>query len=369
MGSSSCSSSSSSGSSNLRWFNISKFLSQISEEQIPTQEDTTKYHQIGITIVNILETYLRKSRPTAQVLIAGSYGKGTAISNDSDFDIVIFFADVEPPFTKLLHDMERIIKKNGRRLPNFEWKARSSIHISFDVEGMQFDVTPAIQLDEEDGLPPANGRWHCFAPSPRAMYPSRQYLQTMDKVSKLEDPELVSYLYSSSLSIDAVMIVQRQAPFVHSVIRLCKYWAKHVVAQATASGFEHVIRGKSVLVETLAIHACYELTPLERLDKNMIKAFYRFLKYFLNSCELRLHTFVNYDRGDVPNSLYFQTPLVMDPANPYNNLLSYENFPRAALEHFQKCAAITMEKLQEWRKDFRRSMAELRKELFEFNDD
>lgn len=365
---SSYSSSSSSGSSN-RWFNISNFLSRISEEQIPDQDDTLKFHQIGMKIVSVLERELQNSNLNGQVFIAGSYGKGTAISNDSDYDIVIFFTKVEPPFTELLSDMERAVRKNSRLFKNFEWKSRSSIHISFDVEGMQFDVTPAVQLDEADSLPPADGKWHCFTASPMATYPTKQYLQTMDKVSKLDDPEAMSYLYSSSLSVDAVMIVQRQAPFVHSVIRLCKYWAKHVVAQATATGFESAIRGKSVLVETLAIHACYELTPLERLDNNMIKAFYRFLKYFLNSYELRLHTFVNYEREDVPISLYFQTPLVLDPANPYNNLLSNENFPTGALTHFQKCAAVTMEKLQNWRQDFSQSITELRKELFEFNDE
>src|SRR3989442_56694 len=117
MASSSSSSTSSYGSS-LSWFSISNFLSQISEEQIPDPEETIKFHQIGMRIVSVLERELQQSTPNAQVLIAGSYGKGTAISNGSDYDIVIFFTDMEPPFTQLLGDMERAITKNSTSFKN-----------------------------------------------------------------------------------------------------------------------------------------------------------------------------------------------------------------------------------------------------------
>lgn len=317
---------------------VSEVLNQISLEQIPSEDHARKCQEIALRLIAVLEKEMGPGL-SGHVMVAGSFGKGTAIANDSDYDIVIFFNELEPPFTKLLNKMENAIKDNSDKFKGFIWRFRSSIHVCFDVEGIQFDLTPAAQLDNNF---PWN-RWCCFAPSPLTPYPSQQYINTLKKITELKDPEKLSYLYSSSLSIDAVVFVQRQNAFIHSVVRLAKHWARHINTGRVQ------IRGKSLLVETVAIHACYSLTPVEMIDRNMDKAFLKFLEFFSDANNLRLYVFVNYQREDIPDSVFNQTPLVLDPANPYNNLLSPLNFPGLALKCFQEAAQITMKKVNIWK--------------------
>lgn len=316
---------------------VSEVLQQISAEQIPNEDHARKCQDIALRVIAVLEKDMGPGL-SGHVMVAGSYGKGTAIANDSDYDIVIFFNELEPPFTKVLNRMEIAIKDNAEKFKSFVWRFRSSIHICFDIEGIQFDLTPAAQLDNNF---PWN-RWCCFAPSLLTPYPSQQYINTLKKITELKDPEKLSYLYSSSLSIDAVIFVQRQSAFIHSVIRLAKYWARHINTGRLQ------IRGKSLLVETVAIHACYQLNPLEMTDRNMDRAFLKFLELFSDANKLRLYVFVNYQREDIPDAVFHQTPLVLDPANPYNNLLSPLNFPNLALKCFQEAAQMTMKQVNKW---------------------
>jgi len=234
-----------------------------------------------------------------------------------------------------LKNMECAIKDNAEDFAGLKWRFRSTIHICFDVEGISFDLTPAAQLDNNF---PWN-RWHCFAPSLITPYPSKQYINTLRKIRELKDPDKLSYLYSSSMSIDAVVFVQRQGPFILSVIRLAKHWAKHVNTGRLQ------IRGKSVMVETVAIHACYNLSHADMTEANMEKAFLKFLDLLSNANHLRLYVYVNYQRKDIPDTVFNQTPLVLDPSNPYNNLLSPIHFPGIALRCFQEAAQITLKKL------------------------
>lgn len=333
---------------------VSEVLHQISKEQIPSEEHARKCQDIALHVIAILEKDMGPGL-SGHVMVAGSYGKGTAIANDSDYDIVIFFNELEPPFTKVLYNMEAAIKDHSDKFKGFSWRFRSSIHICFDVEGIRFDLAPAAQLDNNF---PWN-RWCCFAPSPLTPYPSQQYINTLKRISELKDPEKLSYLFSSSLSIDAVIFVQRQNAFVHSVIRLAKHWARHINTGRMQT------RGKSLLVETVAIHACYSLSPVEMIDRNMDKAFLKFLEYFADANQLRLYVFVNYQKEDIPDSVFNQTPLVLDPSNPYNNLLSPPNFPSLALKCFQEAAQITIKKVNIWNDDCESDVCEF-KEIFEY---
>ncbi|ODN05432.1 2'-5'-oligoadenylate synthase 3 [Orchesella cincta] len=332
--STSSSSSSSSDWDTLPKLSVSDLLLQISLEQVPSEDHARKCQDIALSLVGILEKDMGPGL-SGHVMVAGSYGKGTAIINESDYDIVIFFNELEPPFTKVLEDMERALKGNSDKFKGFKWRFRSSIHICFDVEGIRFDLTPAAQLDNNCQW----NRWCCFAPSLLTPYPSQQYVKTLQRISQMKDPETTSYLYSSSLSIDAVVFVQRQNAFIHSVIRLAKHWASHVNTGRIP------IRGKSLLVETVAIHASYSLSPVEMINRNLDKAFIKFLELFSDARTLRLYVFVNYQREDIPDSVFNQTPLVLDPANPYNNLLSSGNFPSLALKCFEDAAHITIQKV------------------------
>jgi len=313
---------------------VSQILNQLSSDLYPSGDHVRKCQAIALRLIAVLEEELG-SELNGHVMVGGSYGKGTAIAEDSDYDIVIFFNDQQPPFAKLLMNMETAIMDNAEKFEGLTWRIRSSIHICFDVEGISFDLTPATQFDTNFPW----SRWCCFAPNLVTPYPSKQYTNTLKKIQELNDPEKLSYLYSSSMSIDAVVYVQKQGPFIHSIIRLAKHWAKHVNTGRLQ------IRGKSILVETVAIHACYNLNPEELVDVNMERAFMKFLELLTNGRHLRLFVFVNYNREDVPDVVWNQTPLVLDPANPYNNLLSPINFPGAALKCFQEAAYHTMKKM------------------------
>lgn len=313
---------------------VSEVLTKISSEQIPTEDHARKCQEIALRLISVLEKDMGPGL-SGHVMVAGSYGKGTAIANDSDYDIVIFFNELEPPFTKVLNNMEIAIKDNSDKFKGFIWRFRSSIHVCFDIEGIQFDLTPAAQLDNNF---PWN-RWCCFAPSPLTPYPTQQYVNTLKKIAELKDPQRMSYLYSSSLSIDAVVFVQRQLPFIHSIVRLAKHWIRHVNTGRMQ------LRGKSLLIETIAIHACYCLTPVEMIERNTDRAFLKFLEYLAEANKLRLYVYVNYQRPDIPDAVFNQTPLVLDPANPYNNLLSPLNFPSLALKCFQEAAQLTIKKV------------------------
>lgn len=333
---------------------VSEGLHHFSNELIPDDSHVYKCHRIGLEVATVLEKEMG-STVNGVVMVVGSYGKGTAISYDSDYDIVIFFKHVEPPFVHLLSAMEAALRKHEGKFKDFRWGYRSTIHIYFEIDGIRFDVAPATQFDSSVVT---LSRWCCFVPPCNTPYPSQQYFKALNKISQLCDPVKNGYLYSSSLSIDAVMFVQRQNPFVHAVIRVAKHWARRVNTGRLQ------VRGRSLLAETIAIHSCYTLYPFEMMELNMDKAFTRFLEQFRDASTTRLYVLIYYSREEIPDEVFNQIPLVLDPINPFNNLLNPTNFPPRALKCFQETAKSTLAKIKAWRQNPGTDMAEFRK-IFE----
>ncbi|CAL8081646.1 unnamed protein product [Orchesella dallaii] len=317
----------------------SDLLQLISLEHRPTEAHAKKCQEITLSVVSLLEEKMG-SGISGHVMVAGSFGKGTALANLSDYDIVIFFNNLEPPFWKILQTMEAILKGNAVMFRGFKWKIRSSIHLSFDIDGVQFDLAPAAQLDHNFQWT----QWTCFAPNLLTPSPSQQYVKTLQKMAQMPYPETTSYMYSTSLSIDSVIFVQRQWPFIHSLIRLAKYWAH----QVNISG--GLLRGRSLLIETVAIHASYSLNYSDLIDStcNLHKAFIKFLEFFSDARNMRLYVFINYQQSAIPSYIYSQKPLVLDTVNPYNNLVGPRNCSVAALKCFEDAAKITLQKLNAW---------------------
>lgn len=319
---------------------VCDMLQKICSEQVPSKEHIMKCTNIAGRVIAVLEKELELLH--GHIFVAGSYGKLTAIPDDSDFDIVIFFPELEPPFMSVLCEMESALKHNSEKFNGFIWKVRSRIHLCFEIEGIKFDVSPASQLDKSF----AWKNWDFHGQSQCTPYQlsavSKQYLNTLKKIKELEAPEKWSYLYSSSLSLTAVTLVRTVHPVVLAVARLAKFWAKQVKTGKCQ------IRGKSLLFETIAISLCHTLRAEQVSNRHLDLVFFKFLELVATIRSLRLYVFINYGQEEIPTAIFNRTPLVMDPVNPFNNLLSPDNFPSEALKCFEQAAVSTQQKITNW---------------------
>lgn len=110
-----------------------------------------------------------------------------------------------------------------------------------------------------------------------------------------------------------------QSPFCHSIIRLAKDWMRSVYVSE---------RGECVntaaIVETIALKAALvEETSVmyRREDPSYLKAFTSFLAMIIDLPNLRVMFCDFYQESEIPEEVSMQRPLLLDPANPYHNLL------------------------------------------------
>ena len=119
--------------------------------------------------------------------------------------------------------------------------------------------------------------------------------------------------------------------------RLAKFWNSTIFFNGSSYG-------RSYRFEVLGIKAGREEEKANGHNSSILRAFRLFLKRVENLSTQRIIFTDFYDESDVPSHIRQQTPLVMDPSNPYNNLMY--RFRDADQELFSKCAKVSLSRLE-----------------------
>jgi len=246
--------------------------------------------------------------------LLGGVGKKTSISVKFDYDCVIYVNDVDPPFEELLDEWDDIFIQYLTELKGETKVTRYSIQ--FKVEGFEFDILPA---------PNYTGFNHDIISQAKIIW---------ERISKQEK---ISYLYSSGLSELALQFMEKQSGFIHDLCRLTKFWNFTIL-------FDQYVSGRSCIIEYLAVKAGQEEEKRLNITNGrcMLRAFRRFLSYLIEYEQIGIVFFEFYDKNRV--SIY-EKPFLIDPINPYNNLLA--SVPDSFLPTLSKCSKETLNRLEE----------------------
>ena len=118
--------------------------------------------------------------------------------------------------------------------------------------------------------------------------------------------------------------------------RLAKFWNSTIF-------FNRSSYGRSYRFEVLGIAAGREEEEANEGNPSILRAFRLFLKSVENLSTQRVIFTDFYRESDIPDQIWQQKPLVMDPSNPYNNLMY--NFKPANQELFSQCAKVSLSRL------------------------
>merc|ERR1719150_636543 len=129
--------------------------------------------------------------------------------------------------------------------------------------------------------------------------------------------------YKNSFGVLGVQITESSVEFmksksklVHNVAKLAKFWSQMML-------FKKYIYGRSTIMELLATNAGLE-EENNNASPSVGKAFTRFLQkvHTIDKTSIIFNDY--YNKTEIPKEILGQTPLLMDPVNPYNNLLGGE---------------------------------------------
>ena len=119
--------------------------------------------------------------------------------------------------------------------------------------------------------------------------------------------------------------------------RLAKFWNSTIFFNGSSYG-------RSYRFEVLGIKAGREEEKANGRNPSILRAFRLFLKRVENLSTQRIIFTDFYRESDVPPHIREQTPLVMDPSNPYNNLMY--KVRDADQKLFSECAKVSLSRLE-----------------------
>ncbi|XP_064645175.1 2'-5'-oligoadenylate synthase 3-like [Lineus longissimus] len=245
-----------------------------------------------------------------RVKVAGGQGKNTSIrGRHMDYDCVVFINGEEPPFSDVIDEFEALIN-NFFEIP----VSVTPYSLKFKLDDVNFDLLPATN----------EVLTHDTSDTTRM-----QVARTLDKMKRIPAGEI--RYYSAALTEGALDFIQSRSDFVLSFIKLCKYWNNGVKC-----GY---ISGRSTIIETIAVAVAEEeetKAGQSRRKPSLRNSITNFLEQMRHTAEINVAFYHNYRRSDVPRHIAKQRPLVLDPSNPWNNLLSRRT--QSSLEPFEEHA-------------------------------
>ncbi len=231
----------------------------------------------------------------------------------------------------MIDDFQDIILKNFE-VEEKDMKVNEFI-LQFNLDGIDFDLLPATNM---------------AAVAYRSDTVQAQSEQMFAKIRQARDPHQAAYVSSSGLTEAAVEFIKQQSQFAHKVARLTKFWNASIVYTGKK------ISGRSSIMELLGIAAAKQVEKDNPRKPSILEAFKCFLKKVENISTQRVAFFeMFYQKSDVPPRIWNQTPLLLDPTNPWNNFM--KGFSPEAQSFFSRCAQNSLELLQKVEMQYSRS--------------
>ena len=255
--------------------------------------------QGNMLLDEIIRTIQKKTRFTIRrVAKTGSVGKNTAINVKLDYDC-LFYIEADATRTEsisaFLDEVDNILTLN---FPDVAGKQTEHTD-SFFYKGFYFDFLSCqhLDLDPEQQV--------------------KKAMQTNDENVKV------------CLSEGTVIFMKDQSSFVHQLSRLLKFWSHSVLVP----GF---FNGRSYTMELFAVLAS------EEEQEDLLRGFRLALHKIQHFRDVRKvwHRFYTQDEANQHASV---GPLLLDPADPTNNLLESRRWPY--FEKLAEYASCTLERL------------------------
>lgn len=238
-------------------------------------------------------------------VLTGGLGKKTSTKIKCDADVAIFYNGSTKDKKKILNDFQDILMLSTK-LDEKDIKITPHATLQFEMDGIGFDVVTAKNY--------ARTNERSKVKSQRIN--SLQQLKNSKKEWELPDKTwVISDTTESSLEF-----MKNKSKFVHDVVRLSKYWNQLMF-------YGGYIYGRSLIVELLATKSALEEEDYNKgaairgKGPSIKNAFQMFLKkaQYLSKIEVVFEDY--YKRSEIPHEIIRDRPFLMDPVNPYNNLL------------------------------------------------
>lgn len=278
-------------------YNVSKYSLELFVRD--TLEPDTGYNTSCCAVVDRLCNIMKHNFPEelrpAQIIKGGSLGKGTAVKGKSDVDLVVFlpFDSIQSLQNKMdtvLNDMKTYLH-GGKCTIEGQTQHAVKVSVSCHQEHTHdVDILPSVNILDKYG-------------SKGEIYKMMKGLSETDQS-----------FYSAALVPLQMEFVSQRPTKVKSLIRLVKYWRKTSFKESTGNKRLPT----SYPLEVITISEWQTKCGRENFD--LRKGFYNVLRALVNYRNLAYVCDDNYKSSDVKKSLK-QNWYVMDPANPFNNLM------------------------------------------------
>jgi len=261
--------------------------------------------------------------------LVGGLGKKTSTSVKPDADIAVFYNDKDVNKEYVVQELRQILnsKENvTNMLPG--GYGSNTIQFTFNEEVPVDLVVARNYANESDGEDTA----------------SKQMNNSIKIVRQHGDhPKSVSDLGAETTE-SSLQFMKSKGPFVNSVARLCKYWSQAIF-------FKEYVYGKSLIFELLATKAAL-MEETKNKPGSIYNGFKTYLELIYNIKKQDIVFEDYYKRSEIPVDIQTQRPLLMDPTNPYNNLLeSKKDNLNKLFDVFTKCADHTLDILKKGSED------------------
>ena len=266
--------------------------------KISSRSFNSRVAQALSTIKELVETKLFLN--VVEVVKGGSVGKGTAITDCEDAELVFFVKGLPTEGHKkwmpsLLRSVEAVLSAN-----------LSSDEVS-DIETTEASVRVNVRNQVTVDLK--------FSPA------FDSYAKTVQALGASGPDARKSF--EASFVKERTQFVAKQPGNVKVTIRLLKWWRDQQAFSCALT------RPSDYLIELIAIYAyqqCGKLSQAQMIA-NCMSIFARF-------DQLRVMWSNYYDQKDVWSPLMMQRPLLMDPVNPFSNIVDPQDFDPRELTQF-----------------------------------
>jgi len=266
--------------------------------KISSRSFNSRVAQALSTIKEVVESKLFLN--VAEVVKGGSVGKGTAIAECEDAELVFFVKGLPATQHKkwlppLLRSVQSVLVEN------------LDAEMASDVECTETSVRVSVKNQVTVDLK--------FSPA------FESYASTVQALGA-SGPE-ARKPFEASFVKERTQFVAKQPGNVKVTIRLLKWWRDQQAWSCSLT------RPSDYLIELIAIYAyqqCGKLTQAQMIA-NCMSIFARF-------DQLRVMWSNYYDQKDVWSPLMMQRPLLMDPVNPFANIVDPQDFDPRELTSF-----------------------------------
>jgi hypothetical protein len=266
--------------------------------KISSRSFNSKVAQALSTIKELVETKLFLN--VVEVAKGGSVGKGTAVTDCEDAELVFFVKGLPTEGHKkwlspLLKSVQSVLQAN--------LSADEAADIELTETSVRVNVRSQITVDLR------------FSPA------FESYSKTVQALGA-SGPD-ARKPFEASFVKERTQFVSKQPGNVKVTIRLLKWWRDQQAFSCALT------RPSDYLIELIAIYAyqqCGKLTQSQMIA-NCMSIFARF-------DQLRVMWSNYYEQKDVWSPLMMQRPLLMDPVNPFSNIVDPQDFDARELTSF-----------------------------------